>query len=160
MQSNNTDDEANLMVSGKFQLNLLSDFTNFFLYIYKAELDPIVPKFTIMVKYSFLINSRGSISNTRQGTSRVGVGGRSLLPFYENKKKSVLIFEKCALFLSIYWLNCRVKCSFKSILEKEHQNFFLRGLPFVYGTWNFYRTKCPYSKKPPLPRRIASCAPE
>ena len=87
MQSNDRDHEANLMVTGKFQLNLLSDFTNLFLYIYKAELDPIMPKFTIMVKYSFLINLRGSISNTRQGTSGVGVGGRSLLPFYENTKK-------------------------------------------------------------------------
>ena len=45
-----------------------------------------------------------------------------------------------ALFVRIYGLNCHLKCSFKSILEKKHQHFYLQRPLFVWPTWNIYRS--------------------
>ena len=56
-----------------------------------------------------------------------GREGRSPLTFFENRKKCPDL-EKCALLLCIYGLNSRLKCSFKSVLEKKHQTFSLKGL--------------------------------
>ena len=61
------------------------------------------------------------------GVQLAGGGGRSPLPFSENRrkvprfcKKSALNLEKSALFVCIHGLNSHLKCSFKSILEKKH----------------------------------------
>ena len=39
-----------------------------------------------------------------------------------------------------YGLNYHLKCSFKSILDKKHQKFFLRDRSFVCPTRNVYRS--------------------
>ena len=41
------------------------------------------------------------------------------------EKKKALALEKSALFLCIYGLKFHLKCSFKSMLEKKHQNIFV-----------------------------------
>ena len=55
--------------------------------------------------------------------------GRSLLPFFENRKKCPGV-----LFVCIYGLNSHLKCSFKSILERKHQNYSLRRPSFKCHT--------------------------
>ena len=85
--------------------------------------------------------------------------GRSPLSFFKNRKtvpwfckKSALTWKRKALFVCIFGLNCHLKCSFKSILEKK-QNFSLQG-PFVCRTWNVSISKCPYSKKSTLSQKF------
>ena len=63
--------------------------------------------------------------------------------------------EKKALFC-VYNLKSHLKCSFKSILEKKHQNFF-RVVFFM--SYMKRLLKCPFSKKPPMPRKNPGCAP-
>ena len=75
----------------------------------------------------------------------VGVGVGLPCPFWKYEKIA-LILEKIALFVCIYGLNCHLKCSFKDILEKKHEQFFLRSLKCL--------SNCRYFKKPILP-----CAP-
>ena len=70
------------------------------------------------------------------GLELAGEGGGGLpCPFLEienncsnSAKKIALILEKYAFFVCIYELNFDLKCCFKSILEKKHQNFSLRNL--------------------------------
>ena len=57
----------------------------------------------------------------------MGEGGKSPLPFIENRKKNALILEKralflkkCAMFVCIDGLNSHLKRNFKSIFEKKH----------------------------------------
>ena len=45
-----------------------------------------------------------------------------------------MIFEKNALLVCIYELSSHLKSSFKSMLEKKHQNFSLRTLSIVSVT--------------------------
>ena len=53
-------------------------------------------------------------------------------------------------------LNCHLKCSFKSILEKKPENFSLWN-PFFKMSYMKCLLKCPYSKKRVLPRKIPGC---
>ena len=53
-------------------------------------------------------------------------------------EKSALILEKHAMFVCIYGLNSYLKCNFKIIFEKKHQNICPRGLSFVSCAWNVY----------------------
>ena len=71
-------------------------------------------------------------------------------------QKSALILKNvCALLVCIYGLSSHFKCSFKSILGKK--NFPAR---FFFSVSHVKRlSKCPYSKKPPLPRKIPGCVP-
>ena len=57
--------------------------------------------------------------------------------------------------MCIYELNSLLKCSFKSILEKKHQNISPWSPSFVCRTWNVYLTV--YSEKPPLPQNVPGC---
>ena len=57
------------------------------------------------------------------------------------------LVEKSALFVFIYGFNTHLKCSFKSISEKKHQNFSLWGLSFVCHTPNIYESG-------PIPRNL------
>ena len=61
---------------------------------------------------------------------------------------------KKALFMCVYGLNSHLKCSFKSILEKKHQYFFLRS-PFWYvcHTLKIYRS-APIPKNLPCPEKF------
>ena len=70
-------------------------------------------------------------------------------------KKSVLISEKSFLFMCVYGLNSHLKYS---ILEKRKSNFSPAG-SFFWMSYMKRLSKCPYSKKPPLPRNIVGCAP-
>ena len=56
------------------------------------------------------------------------------------KIKTTLILEKIALFVCIYGLNSHLKCSFKKILEKKHENLSLRSPSFVCCAWSVYRS--------------------
>ena len=78
-----------------------------------------------------------------------GVGGlgrrrRFPLPFFENRRKVTWFYKK------VYGLNPHLKCNFKSISEKKHQNFSLWGT-FVCCTWNVYQSA-------PIPRNL--CCPK
>ena len=79
-------------------------------------------------------------SSTQERNWRGGRGWRSPMPFFENAKsalilqKSALILKNRALFVCIYGLNSHLNYSFKSILEKKHQNFSLLGPSFVWCT--------------------------
>ena len=55
-------------------------------------------------------------------------------------RKSNNFMTFIALFMCIYGLDSHLKCSFKSILEKKHENFFLWSLSFVCRTWSFYQS--------------------
>ena len=86
--------------------------------------------------------------------------GRFPPPFFENGKKvpwfckkSPLTLERRTLFVCIYGLKSYLKCNFKSMLEKKHQHFFLRGSSFVRRTWNVYRD-APIPKNLPCPKKF------
>ena len=91
-------------------------------------------------------------------------GVRSPLPFFENRKvpwfckKVPWFWKKGALFVCIYRLNSHLKCSIESILDKKHL-FFLPAGPFYCIPYIKHSSNCPYSKKPPLPRKIPDSAP-
>ena len=77
----------------------------------------------------------------RKGGGRGGGEGRSHCSFLKIRekcsdfaRKSALILEKSAPFVYIYGLNFHLKCSFKSILVKNHRNISLRGPSFACRT--------------------------
>ena len=93
---------------------------------------------------------------------RAASGGKSrdlLHPFFENRKtalilqKNAMIFEKNVLLVYIYELSSHLKSSFKSMLEKKHQNVSLQTLSIVSLTWNVYRS-VPIPRNLPAPRNI------
>ena len=93
------------------------------------------------------------------------VGERSPLYFFENRKQvpwfckiAPWFWKKGALFVYIYVLNCHLKCSFKSILDKKTPFFLLVGI-FYCISYLKRLLNCPYSKKPPLPHKIPDYAP-
>ena len=78
-------------------------------------------------------------------------------PFSKIGKKFTDSQKKCpdlgknVLFECIYGLNSHLKCSFKGILEKKHQNVSLWGPSFLFAHGMFIlHGICPYSKKPSL----------
>lgn len=92
-----------------------------------------------------------------RGATSCSEGDRSVLSLFENGRtepwfyrKDTLILEKNALFVYCGF-NSRLKCSFKSILEKIPQNFPLRSLSFACRTWNVY-WGAPISRKFPAPK--------
>ena len=68
-------------------------------------------------------------------------------------KKCALILEKSVLFVCIYGSNSHLKCSFKIIFEKKHQNISLLGLSFVGRPLNIYRS-APISRNLPCPEKF------
>ena len=71
-------------------------------------------------------------------------------------EKSALIQEKSTLSVCIYGLNSPSKCTFKNILEKKAPKFF-NAVPFFCISYRKRLSKCPYSRKPPLPQQIPGC---
>ena len=59
--------------------------------------------------------------------------------------------------MCIYGLNSPLKCSFKNILKKKQENVSLE--PFFCLSCMNCLSKCFYSKKPVLSRKISGCAP-
>ena len=107
--------------------------------------------------YSYLITIKTLATSGGRG------GGEASLLFFENRKivpwfckNSALILEKSVLFVCTYGLTAHLKCSFKNILEKQHQNFPC----FLCVSYMKRLSKHPYSEKQPLPRKIPGCAPE
>ena len=68
-------------------------------------------------------------------------------------KKSILILQKCSVFVCIYGLNSHLRCSFKNIFKKKHEHFSLRGFFFCVQHMK-HISKCPYSEKPSLPGKF------
>ena len=93
------------------------------------------------------------------------MGKRSPLSYFENSKKVPWFckivpwfWKKGALFVCICGLNFHLKCTFKSILEKKHQFFALRGLSIVCHTWNVYRIAL-IPRNLPCHKKIPDCMP-
>ena len=75
--------------------------------------------------------------------------------FWKQAKRT-LILENIALFECIYWLNSHFKCGFKKC--RKAKKIFFPAEPFCMPCMKFL-WKCPYSKKPVLPRKMPDCAP-
>ena len=63
-------------------------------------------------------------------------------------------FGKSTLFVSIHGLNSHLKFSFRSTLEKKHQNLPLQDPTFVCSTRNVYRSAI-FQKTSPPPKILA-----
>ena len=74
------------------------------------------------------------------GAQLAGGRGRSLLPFFKNRKKSAMILEKSTLFECIYELISHLKCHFQGYLGEKTPKFFPAGLCFCSRTWHVYRS--------------------
>ena len=80
-----------------------------------------------------------SISENINKAGAQVAAGKGVSPALLWKKKKVSwFFKKSALLVCIYDINSNLKCSFKSILEKTHQDLSLRDHCFVCRTWKVY----------------------
>ena len=87
-------------------------------------------------------------------------GGGLPFPFLKTEKSALILQKNCPDFgkvchvcVHLYGLNYHSKCSFKSILEKWHQNLHLWGLSFVCRTWNVYQG-VPIPRNLPCPEKF------
>ena len=63
----------------------------------------------------------------------MGGRGKAYHRLFWKYKKSALILQKGTFILvCIYGLNSHLKCSFKSMLDKKHQNFYTYDVFLLY----------------------------
>ena len=118
---------------GHLQLHQYAKYQSYKAVLFKVERE-VLPNLDIAITKKLVVyqslNSENKLTQARHQQ-----GGEWEISFvFLKQTKSTLILEKNVLFVCIYALNSQMKCSFKSIMEKKHENFSLRSPSFVCRT--------------------------
>ena len=137
-------------------------FCLFYFNLYKA-MRSVLPLYSVHYIHCWLMMSSSKFLWNYSVPQLVGQGeGQEVSPafFWKNKKRVLILqktSEKSTLYVCIDRLNSNLDCSFKGFFEKTLK-FFPAGR-FFCMSYMKRLSKCLYSKKPPLTRKISGCAP-
>ena len=106
--------------------------------------------------------SKSKYKNRREtgGAGEMEVGGNVSLALFHKFEKRVLILGKNALIWVIYGLHFSFKMECLRVSRRKNRRFFPVQPFFLCRVVHDCLSKRPYSKKPPLPRKITGYAPE